>query len=75
MKKFIAAAAILSLAATSAIAADTAALAPGKPAGTQEAQGILNNTPLLVLGGIGILVGVVLATQDSKSSVATGTAS
>jgi hypothetical protein len=69
MKKFIAAIALTSLFATSAIAAE-GALPSGKPAGMKEAQGLLNNTPLLVLGGIAVIVGVVLATQDN-STVAT----
>ena len=72
MKKFIAATALISLFATSAIAAE-GALPAGKPAGAKEAQDLLNNTPLLVLGGIAIIVGAVLATQDSNSAVATGT--
>ncbi len=69
MKKFIAATALISIVATSAIAAE-GALPSGKPAGTKEAQGLLNNTPLLVLGGIGLIVGLVLATQDSTASTA-----
>lgn len=67
MKTFIAAAALVSLVATSAFAAD-GALPAGKPAGAKEAQGLLNNTPLLVLGGIGAIVAVVLATNDNSST-------
>ena len=69
MKKFVAAVAVTALFATSALAAE-GALPAGKPAGAKEAQGILNNTPLLVLGGIAVIVAVVLAT-NSNSTVAT----
>lgn len=74
MKTFIAATALISLFATSAIAAEDM-LPAGKPAGVAQAQGILNNTPLLVLGGIGAIVAVVLATNDNSSTPSTGTGS
>jgi hypothetical protein len=58
MQKLIAAIAVASVLATSALAQDSAPLPAGRPSGVAKAQGILDNTPLLVVGGIVVLVGV-----------------
>jgi hypothetical protein len=73
MQKLIAAIAVASVLATSALAQDSAPLPAGRPSGVAKAQGILDNTPLLVVGGIVVLVAVVLATNSSTSTAAATT--
>lgn len=56
-----------------ALAADVAALAPGKPAGVHQAQRSPN---ILLIGGAAVIavVAVVVATQGSNNNGACGTA-
>jgi hypothetical protein len=68
MHKSIAAAAMASLLATSAVAETAAPLPAGKPSGVVKAQAFLDNAPLLVVGGIAVLIAVVLATNSSSST-------
>jgi len=70
MQKLIAAIAVTSTLATSALAQSNTPLPAGRPSGVSTAQDILDNTPLLVVGGIIVLVAVVLATNSSSSTAA-----
>jgi hypothetical protein len=59
--------------ATSAAAAETAGpLAPGKPAGVQQAQ-IYGNTVLYLAIGAGFIAGLVLLANDQKTTTTTST--
>jgi len=74
MQKLIVALGIASLLTTSALAADTAPLAPGKAAGVQKAQDT-DDTVLWVVVGAAALAGIiVLATQSSSATSTSGTA-
>ncbi|HMH65219.1 MAG TPA: hypothetical protein VK515_06515 [Rhizomicrobium sp.] len=53
------------LAATSAYAADTGALAPGKPAGVHAAQSE-DLTPFLVFGAAAVGIGIALAVSSNN---------
>jgi hypothetical protein len=75
MQKLIAAIAVTSIFATSALAQSDAPLPAGRPSGVTKAQSILDDTPLWVVGGIVVLVAVVLATNSSTSTAATTPAS
>jgi len=57
--------------ATGALADANAPLPPAKPAGVAKAQQLIDNTPLLVVGGIAVIVAVTLATNGSSSSATT----
>ncbi len=71
MRNLIAAALSFTLIASSAFAAGKAGgLAPGKPAGVKEAQGV-NSTALLVIGGIvviGTIIGITSASDGNPPS-------
>jgi hypothetical protein len=73
MKTLIATIGAASFLATAAFAADVAPLPSGKPAGVTKAQGLLDNTPLLVGLGVVAIVAVVVATDNDDSTVVTGT--
>ncbi len=77
MRNLVAAALSFSLIASSALAAGGAgALAPGKPAGVQKAQGD-NTTALLVIGAIvavGAIIGITQASSGNPQSQITTTA-
>ena len=71
MQKLIAAIGVTCLIATGALAEVNAPLPPAKPAGVAKAQTLLDNTPLLALGGIAVIVAVTLATNGSTSAATT----
>lgn len=65
-RKMMIAAAATGLMVSQAVAADTAALKAGKPAGVKEAQGSPNALTALVIGaGVAGAVGIALAVADS----------
>jgi hypothetical protein len=69
MRNLVSAIIAVSLVSTSAFAG--AALAPGKPAGVQKAQGSGVGTEWLVFGGIaGLAAGVLIATSGGRASEA-----
>jgi hypothetical protein len=55
------------LIATSAVAADKGALAPGKPAGVHGAQ-IEDVTPLMFFGAAAVGIGIALAVSNNNNS-------
>jgi hypothetical protein len=75
MRNLIAAALSLGLMASSALAASEGALAPGKPAGVKQAQGV-DTTALLVIGGIvavGAIIGITQASNGNPANQVTST--
>jgi hypothetical protein len=70
MKKVYAVAAAVALLAGQAFAAETAPLAPGKPAGVKKAQDE-SMMALYVLGGAAVIAGIaVLASDNGDNNVA-----
>ena len=69
MRTLMAAALSLTLIGSSAMAAGQAgSLAPGKPAGVKQAQGGVDTTALLVIGGIvviGAIIGITTAADGN----------
>jgi len=62
---------VAAMAGSQAMAAD-GALAPGKPAGVQEARIIRHTKKFLLIGGVGVavaLVGIVAAMNSSSGGV------
>jgi hypothetical protein len=69
MKVIYASVAALALLAGQALAADTAPLAPGKPAGVKKAQDEDTMTALYIVGGGALVAGIaVLASDDNNNS-------
>ena len=76
MGKLVAAALSFSLLASSALAANEGALAPGKPAGVKAAQERDDTTALLVIGGIvvvGAIIGITQASDGNPPNMVTST--
>jgi hypothetical protein len=73
MKTIYAAAAVsVALLAGQALAADTAPLAPGKPAGIKKAQDD-PNLPYYLVGGAGAIAVIAVLASDNGSSATTPT--
>jgi hypothetical protein len=75
MRNLVAAALSFSLLASSALAANEGALAPGKPAGVKTAQGV-DTTALLVIGGIvavGAIIGITQSSDGNPPNMVTST--
>jgi len=68
MGKLVAAALSFSLLASSALAANERALAPGKPAGVKAAQQGVDTTALLIIGGIVVVGTIIGITQASDGN-------
>jgi hypothetical protein len=67
MRIFIAIALSSSLIASSALAAGTGALAPGKPAGVKQAQMDNMNTTTWVLIGTGVVAAIAIGVASSSN--------
>lgn len=77
MRTIAAAVLAMTMTVTGAFAAETGALAPGKPAGTKQAQ--IETGGVLLVVGILVVAGAIAAiastTQGNGSSSSTGTSS
>jgi hypothetical protein len=72
MKVIYAGVAAIALLAGQALAADTAPLAPGKPAGVKKAQDEDTMTALYIIGGGALVAGIaVLASDDNNNNTTT----
>jgi hypothetical protein len=65
MKSVVGAVTLATMVATSAFAADTGILAPGKPAGVKNAQ---VGTGFLIIGGVAVAIAAVVAITVSNQS-------
>jgi hypothetical protein len=67
MRRLIAIVLSSALAASAAMAADTASLAPGKPAGVKQAQDVGLNTTAWVLLGAGAITAIAIGVASSSN--------
>jgi hypothetical protein len=72
MRVFVSAILATTLLASSALAGETGALAPGKPAGVKDAQ-MLDNTVVIGLGVAVVAAGIAIAASSGGSNKGTTT--
>jgi len=70
IKTVVGAVTLATMVATSALAADTGALAPGKPAGVKKAQ-LSDGTLLIGAGAVAIVAAVAIVVSDQSGDKGT----
>jgi hypothetical protein len=72
LKSAIAAITVATMVATSALAAETAPLAPGKPAGVHQADlGLSKGTLIVGLGAIAIITAIAIVVSNNNGGSST----